>query len=129
MAPSSLRPFFRRCYISAGGDRSDIGLALRKELKAASDNRHRKRLRTVEPGLGAGPPSHCTAESEDTDEAEPPNTGSTEDKRKHEDRVAAQKGETQELHAGKTSARLGNKNKSKLGNRGLRKETLMAPSQ
>ena len=47
--------------------------------------------------------------------------------RKTEDRVVAQRGETQELRAQRTSD--GQKNESKLGNQGLRKETLVALSQ
>lgn len=47
--------------------------------------------------------------------------------RKTEDRVAAQRGETQDLRAHRTSTR--QENKSKLGNRGLRKERLVALSQ
>ena len=111
-------------------DRVYIGLALRKELKKASDNMHRKRLRAVEPDLGAGP-SHWMAESEYRDD-EPPDTRSTKRRkiimeRKTEDRVADQRGKTQELRARRTSARV--ENKSKLGNRRLRRETLVAPSQ
>jgi rubredoxin len=118
-------------WAKVGEDRIEIGLALREELKRASDNRHRKRLRTADPDLGAGP-SHSMAESEDRDGAEPPNTRSTKRRkitmgRKTEDRVAAQRGETQELRARRTSIRT--VNKSKLGNRGLRKETPVAPSQ
>jgi hypothetical protein len=92
---------------------------------------HRKRLRTAELHLEAGP-SHWTVESEDQHDAEPPDTRSTKRRkitmeRKTEDRVAAQRGETQELRAQRTSA--GTDCKSKLGNRGLRKETLVAPPQ
>jgi hypothetical protein len=115
---------FDEPWAKVGEDRIEIGLALREELKRASDNRYRKRLRTPELDPGA--------ESEDRDGAEPPNTRSTKRRkiliqRKTEDRVAAQRGETQELRARRTSGRT--ENKSKLGNRGLRKETLAAPSQ
>jgi len=84
----------------------DIGLALREGLKRSSDDRHRKRLRTPEPDLGAGP-CQWMAESEDRDDAEPPNMRSTKRRkitmeRKTEDRVAAQRGDTQELRAQRT---------------------------
>ena len=66
------------------------------------------------------------------DDAEPPDTRSTKRKRinmgrKTEDRVAAQRGETQELRARRTSVLP--ENKSKLGKPRLRMETLVAPSQ
>ncbi len=113
-----------------GRDRLTIGLAQREELKKASGKMHRKRLRTAELDLGAGP-SHWMAQSEDQDGAELPSTSTKRRRRtmerETEDRVAAQRGETQELRARRTSA--GMKNKSKLGNRGLKKETLAAPSQ
>jgi hypothetical protein len=115
---------FDEPWAKVGKDRIEIGLALREELKRASDNRYRKRLRTPELNPGA--------EYEDRDGEEPPNTRSTKRRkitteRKTEDRVAAQRGETQELRARRTSDR--QENKSKLGNRGLRRETLAAPSQ
>jgi hypothetical protein len=71
-------------------------------------------------------------ESEDRHDAEPPDTRSTKRRkiimeRKTDDRVAAQRGETQELCARRTSDK--QKNESKLGNQGLRKETLVALSQ
>jgi rubrerythrin len=123
--------FFDELWAKAGWDRVEIGLAQREELKRASGNMHRKRLRTAELHLGAGP-SHWMAESEDRDDAEPPDTRSTKRmkismERKTEDRVSTQRGETQELRAQRTSA--GIEQISKLGNRGLRKETLVAPSQ
>jgi len=111
-------------------DRIEIGLELRDVLKRASDNGHHKRLRTAEPDLGAGP-SHWMDDSEYRGCAEPPNASTKRRRitmeRNTEDRVAAQRGETQELRARRTSDRM--TNKSKLGNRRLRKETLAAPSQ
>jgi rubrerythrin len=113
-------------------DRIETGLALRGQLKRTSDNRHpsRKRLRTAELDPGAGP-SHRTDEAEDQGGVEPLNTSTKRRRvtmeRKTEDRVAAQRGETQELRARRTSA--ATVNKSKLGNRSLRKETLAVPSQ
>ena len=112
---------FDKLWDELGGVRIDIDLALRKELKRASDNGHRKRLRTAE-----------MAESEDRDGVGPPNTRNTKRRkitmeRKTEDRVAAQRGETQEPRARRTSTRM--KLRSKLGNQGLRKETLVAPLQ
>ena len=107
-------------WAELGGVRIDIGLALREELKKASDNRHRRRLRTTE-----------MAESEHRDGVGPPNTSTTRRKttmeRKTEDRVAVLRGETQEQRARRTSVR--QEDRSKLGNRGLRQETLAAPSQ
>lgn len=101
------------------------------ELALASYNRHRKRVRTTEPDLGAGP-TYCMAEFEDRDDAEPPDTRSGKRRKmttakKTEDRVTTQMGETQEWHARRTSA--SERIESKLGNQGLRKETLVAPSQ
>ena len=111
---------FDKLWAELGGVRIDIGLALREELKRASDNRHRKRLRTAE-----------MAESEDRDGVGPPNTSTKRQKitteKKTEERVAAQTGETQEPRARRTSA--GPVNESKLGNQVLRKETLVAPPQ
>lgn len=72
------------------------------------------------------------AESQDWGGVDPPNTRPTKSRRvtmeegKTEDRVATQRGETQELRARRTSGR--KVNKSKLGNQGL-KETLVAPLQ
>ena len=98
----------------------DIDLALRQELKRASDNRHRKRLHTAE-----------MAESEDRDGVGPPNTSTKRRKitmeKNTEDRVAALRGETQEERARRTSVL--REKASKLGNQGLRGETLAAPSQ
>ena len=111
---------FDKLWAELGGVRIDTGLALREELKKASDNRHRKRLCTAE-----------MAKSEDRDGIGPPNTSTKRRKitteRKTEDSVTAQTGETQEPRARRTSARP--VNESKLGNQVLRKETLVAPPQ
>jgi hypothetical protein len=110
-----------------GGDRIEIGLAQREELKRASNQMQRKRLRTAELDLGAVP----SRKSEDRDGVEPPNTSTKRRRitmeRKTEDRVAAQRGKTPEPRARRTSGRT--MDKSKLGNRRLRKETLAAPLQ
>ncbi|KAI0278293.1 hypothetical protein BGY98DRAFT_974867 [Russula aff. rugulosa BPL654] len=90
-------------WAKAGGDRIEVGLVQQEKLKRASGNMHRKRLRTAE------------LQKKITME------------RKTEDRVAAQRDETQKPRARRTSVRP--KNLSKLGNQGLRKETLVAPSQ
>ena len=104
---------FDELWARLGGDRIDISLALRKELEMASNYRHHKRLRTAE---------MADSESGDRGSAEPPN-GRSRKKRKvtmereTEDRVAAQRGETHELRARRTSGQ--KENISKLGNRGL----------
>jgi len=94
---------FNELWANVGGDRTEIGLELREELKRAPNNRHRKRMRTAELDLGAGP-SHWIAESEDRGSAEPPSTSTKRRRitmeRKTEDRVATQKGGTQELGEG-----------------------------
>ena len=117
-------------WTKVGKDRIEIGLAHREELKRASNQMHHKRLRTAELDLGAVP-SRRMARSEDRDGAEPPNTSMKRRRitmeTKTEDRVAAQRGETPEPRARRTSARV--VNISKLGSRRLRKETLAAPSQ
>jgi hypothetical protein len=110
----------------------EIGLAPREELQRESNHRAQKRPRTPEPDLGVGP-SQWMAKSQDWGGVDPPNTRPTIRRRMTmEERetgvgAVAQRGETQELHAGRTSA--GTDNKSKLGNQGLRKETLVAPPQ
>ena len=116
-------------WAKAGGDRIEVGLAQQEKLKRASGNMHRKRLRTAELRQR---PSHWMAKSEDRHDAEPPDTRSTKRRkitvgRKTEVRMAAQRDETQKLRARRTSVQP--KNLSKLGNQGLRKETLVAPSQ
>jgi hypothetical protein len=124
--------YFDEVWANITRNRVENSLAPGEELQRASNHRAQKRLRTPEPALGVGP-SQWMAESQDWSGVDPPNTRPTirrkvtVEERKTEDRVAAQRGETQELRARRTSART--KNKSKLGNRGLRKETLVAPSQ
>ena len=118
-------------WAKAEMDRIKIGQTLRGVLKRASGNMHRKRLRSAEPDLGGGL-TDWVAQFEDRHDAEPPDTRSTKRRRntverKTEDRVAAQRGETQELRARRTSAR--SEYKSKHGNPGLRRETLVAPPQ
>ena len=96
------------------------------------NHRAQKRLRTPEPTPGVGP-SQWMAESQDWGGVDPPNTRPTKRRRmtmeERETGVGslAQRGETQELRAGRTSTTT--KYKSKLGNQGLVKETLEAPSQ
>ena len=108
----------------------EVGMALREQLKT-SGNRHLKRVRTAELDLGAGP-SHWVADSEDRDHPEQSDTRRAKRKkmtveRTTEDTAAAQRGETQELRARRSSK--GTNDKSKLGNQGLGGETLMAPPQ
>ena len=105
------------------------GLELPEELP---NHRAQKRLRTPEPTPGGGP-SQWMTESQDWGGVDPPNTRLTKRRRmtmeERETRVSsvAHRGETQELRAGRTLA--STKYISKLGNRGLVKETLAAPSR
>jgi hypothetical protein len=95
-------------------------------------NRPQKRLYIPEPDLGEGP-SQWMAESEDRGGVDPPNTRPikrrrmTMEERETGVRTVAQRGETQELRAGRTPG--GMKSTSKLGNVRLGRETLAIPSQ
>ena len=124
--------YFDEVWAKITRNRVEIGSPPQEELQGASYHKAQKRLRTPEPALGVGA-SQWMGESQDWGGEDPPNTRPTirrrvtMDGRKTEDRVTARRDETQVLRARRTSIRT--IDKSKLGNRGLRKETLAAPPQ
>ncbi len=110
----------------------EIGLAPQEEWQRASNPRPQKRLRSPEPDLGEWS-SWWMAKSKDRGGVDLPITRPTKrmrvakEERETGDRAVAQRGETQELHAGRSPGNM--KNISKLGNIGLGKETLVVPPQ